>query len=76
MSATRRPADQHQMTLPIDAQANADKPAQTTTPATEDISYLCSQCEGDLTYQVVHHTGRCPACGSGLRRTDTPPTSA
>jgi len=64
------------MTLAINAPANdADEPAQTTAAATENISYLCSQCEGSWTYQVVHHTGRCPAYGSGLQRTDTPRTS-
>lgn len=45
---------------------------QQSRSATADERYTCSACASTWAYQTVRNTGRCPACGGGLRRTDDP----
>jgi hypothetical protein len=40
--------------------------------ATTDEIYTCSACASTWSYRTVRNTGRCPACGDGLRRSNHP----
>jgi len=46
-----------------------DEDARASVPrGTIDVSYVCSVCGSPWSFQQVRNTGRCPSCGSGLRR--------
>jgi DNA-directed RNA polymerase subunit RPC12/RpoP len=52
-------------------------PAETTIEqhpclVTSETIYICSRCAITWAYQAVRNTGRCPACGDGLRRFEDP----
>jgi hypothetical protein len=45
---------------------------QRSCDATTNEDYTCSACGSTWSYRTVRNTGRCPACGDGLRRTEAP----
>jgi len=54
---------------PLDVLDVAPEDARASAPlAAVETSYVCSVCASPWPYQAVRNTGRCPACGSGLRR--------
>jgi transcription initiation factor IIE alpha subunit len=48
----------------MSAEAAQEPPASVAPEET----YTCSMCTTSWSYQAVRNTGRCPACGGGLRR--------
>jgi rubrerythrin len=61
------------VSVAVDPQIGTTAAAEQQSPcATADENYTCSACGSTWAYQTVRNTGRCPACGDGLRRTEDP----